>query len=128
MSKVLAGFLVLLGMAFFFSSRDSARFQALSPAEQYEERCRYGAMASTMAAEFIRLHLNIVESPKFETFNVEKLVKKERNAANDCIFTIEDHVIFKNESGGQSRRHARVAVTPTRGDNNRWNLVSILVR
>lgn len=40
MSKALDGFLALLGMAFIFSSPDSARFPASSPAEQYEERCR----------------------------------------------------------------------------------------
>ncbi len=48
MPKALDDFLALLGMAFIFSSPDSARFPASSPAEQYEERCRSHCRASEL--------------------------------------------------------------------------------
>ncbi len=127
MSKVLIVVLALLGMAFFFSSRDSARFKALSPAEQYEERCKQSWMASTMATSSLRQHLSIADTPKFEQLD-NKIVRSERNAANDCLFTVEGHITFKNENGGQSRRYARVVVGPKRGDNDNWLMFSIDVR
>jgi hypothetical protein len=122
-------FLAFIGYVAFKANQDDNRFQALSLAEQYEERCKYPTAVTVMAAEFIRLHLNLVEAPKFEQWNAQRAVSEKRNAANDCVFTVEDHIIFKNENGGQTRRHARVVVTPTRGsDKNRWSLLSIDVR
>jgi hypothetical protein len=128
MSKVLIGLLVLLGLAFFFSSRDSARFQAMTPAEQYEERCKQNWKAPTMAESSLRQFLNVADIPRFEVVDHLKIVRSERNATNDCLFTVEGHITFKNESGGQSRRFARVVVGPKRGDNDNWLMFAIDVR
>lgn len=128
MSKVLLVVLALLGMAFFFSSRDSSRFQAMTPAEQYEERCKQNWKAPTMAESSLRQFLNVADTPRFEVVDHLKIVRSERNAANDCLFTVEGHITFKNENGGQSRRFARVVVGPKRGDNDNWLMFSIDVR
>lgn len=78
-----------------------------------------------MAASSLRKRLNIVDTPKFEISDSRKIVRSERNAANDCLFTVEGHITFKNESGGQSRRMARVVLGPKRGDNDSWLIFSV---
>jgi hypothetical protein len=118
----------IVGVLFFIGQRETTRFQSLSPTAQYEERCRNSGMAVSMALTSIRLHLNIVDTPKFEQWGFDKFVKQDRNAANNCVFTIEDFVTFKNENGGQSRRHARVVLTPNRAEASGWILLSIAVR
>jgi hypothetical protein len=125
MSKILGGFVVLLAFAVYFGTRENARFNALPPAAQYEERCKQDAMASAMAASRLRQHLNIVDTPKFEEWGLQRYVKPSRNTANDCLFTVEGHITFKNENGGQSRRMARVVLGPKRGDNDSWLIFSV---
>lgn len=118
------GFVAFIGWSVY---RDSSRFQAMTPAEQYEERCKQSWRASTMATSSLRQHLNIADTPKFEQLD-SKIVRSERNATNDCLFTVEGHITFKNENGGQSRRFARVVVGPKRGDNDNWLMFAIDVR
>lgn len=84
-------------------------------------------MASTMAANSLRQYLNIADTPKFVELD-SKIVRSERNATNDCLLTIETHITFKNENGGQSRRYARFVVGPKRGDNAHWRMLAIDVR
>ncbi len=82
-------------------------------------------MASAMARSFLRQHLNIVDTPKFEEWNLQRYVKPSRNATNDCLFTVEGHTTFKNETGGQSRALAHIVVAPLRASSERWSLLSI---
>ncbi len=121
----LVGIVAFVGWSYY---RDTSRFDALSPAEKYEETCKHDAMASAMARSFLRQHLNIVDTPKFEEWNLQRYVKPSRNATNDCLFTVEGQVTFKNEAGGQSRALAHIVVAPLRANPDRWSMLSIYVR
>lgn len=118
----LVGIAAFIGWSYY---RDTSRFNALSPAEQYEEHCKQDWRAPSVAASSLRERLNIVDTPKFEVSDVGKIVRSERNAANDCLFTVEGRITFKNESGGQSRRMARVVLGPKRGDTANWFVFAV---
>lgn len=110
-----------LGLATYEDSK-------LNPAQKHAKECQNHTMAAVMALGFARTRLNLAERPEFETSGTWKIAKPQNQSERNCSFAVTDHITFKNEMGGRSRRHLHAIVAPDPDDPGVWRLRDLSIR
>ena len=117
----IAIFVAGIGLMIFEESK-------LTLAQKHARDCQNHSMAAVMALKFAKSSLNLADQPEFETFGSARTTKLLRPNEANCSIEIADHITFKNEMGGKSRRYLYAVVAPDPDNPGTWRLRDISIR
>ena len=118
--------IAVAGIGYFISTIEPTDYSSPEYITR-QQKCEDLHLAKASAISFLRTKLNLASSPDFETWSLEKSVRKASKDGEDCSYWIIDHFTFTNEYGAEVRRFAEIKVQPVRG-SDAWRLIEFDIR